>query len=266
MVGAATPPVLLAVLGAAGLLVGSFLNVVIHRVPAGVSVLRPRSACPRCGHVVRGYDNVPVVSWLALRGRCRDCAAAIHWRYPVVEAVTGLLFCAVALRTGPSWYLGAVLVLAAAGVALAAIDLAHQRLPFVLTGAAAAGVTAFLIADAVTGGAGRSVPGLVGAAVWTAVYGGAWLVTSGRGMGLGDVALAPLLGLTLGWAGYGPALTGLLGGFVLGGLTGAVLIATGRVGRRTRLAHGPFMLAGAAIGLFAGRHLWEVYLSITGLR
>ncbi len=87
----ATPPVLVAAFGAAGLLVGSFLNVVIHRVPAGVSLLRPRSACPSCGHVVRGYDNVPVVSWLALRGRCRDCAAAIHWRYPVVEAVTGLL-------------------------------------------------------------------------------------------------------------------------------------------------------------------------------
>ena len=256
----------MAAASAAGLLVGSFLNVVIHRVPAGVSVLRPRSACPRCGHAVRGYDNVPVVSWLVLRGRCRDCAAAIHWRYPAVEAATGLLFGAVAVRTGPSWYLGAVLVLAAAGVALAAIDLTYQRLPFGLTAAAAVGVSVFLLAAALAGGAGRLPSALVGAGVWTIVYGGAWAVTSGRGMGLGDVALAPLLGLVLGWAGYGPALTGLLAGFVLGGLTGVVLIASRRAGRRTRLAHGPFMLAGAAAGLFAGEPVWDFYLSITGVR
>lgn len=265
MLATATPPALVAVFGAAGLLVGSFLNVVIHRVPAGVSLLRPRSACPRCGHAVRGYDNVPVVSWLVLRGRCRDCAAAIHWRYPAVEAVTGLLFCAVAVRTGTSWYLGAVLVLIAAGIALAAIDLTHQRLPFALTGAAAVGVVAFLVADAITGTTDRLASALVGGGVWAMVYAGIWLITSGRGMGLGDVVLAPLLGLTLGWAGYGPALTGLLGGFVLGGVTGMVLIAAGRAGRRTRLAFGPFMLAGAALGLFAGGPVWDLYLSVTGL-
>ena len=90
-------------------------------------------------------------------------------------------------------------------------------------------------------------------------------MTAGRGMGLGDVALAPLLGLTLGWLGWGASLTGLLGGFVLGALVGLLLMAVGRAGRRSRVPHGPFMLAGAALGLFAGQPLWQAYLELTGL-
>ncbi|HEY3003914.1 MAG TPA: prepilin peptidase [Kribbellaceae bacterium] len=262
----AVPPVLLPALGVLGLLIGSFLNVVVHRVPAGLSLVRPGSACPACGHAVRGYDNVPVISWLVLRGRCRDCAAPIAWRYPAVEGSAGLLFVAVGLRTGLSWYLGAVLVLVAAGIALALIDLAHQRLPFAVTGTAAALTVPFLAADAVTRGPAAVPVALASAGVWLAVYGGVWLVTSGRGMGLGDVALAPLLGLVLGWSGWGPSLTGLLAGFVLGGMVGVVLIATGQVSRKARVPHGPFMLAGAAAGLFAGQPLWDVYLTVTGLR
>ena len=261
----AVPLTLLPALGGLGLLVGSFLNVVVHRVPAGQSLVRPRSSCPACGHEIRAYDNVPVLSWLVLRGRCRDCSTPIPWRYPALEGSAGLAFVAVGVRFGLSSYLAAVLVLAAAGIALAVIDLAHQRLPFVVTGATAALTVVLLAADAVTRGPGPVPVALESAGVWLAVYGGVWLVTSGRGMGLGDVALAPLLGLTLGWTGWGASLTGLLGGFVLGAVIGVALIAAGLVTRRSRVPHGPFMLAGAAFGLFAGPQLWSSYLALTGL-
>lgn len=248
-----------------GCAVGSFLNVVVHRVPRGLSLVRPGSSCPSCAAPVRAYDNVPVLSWLALGGRCRQCREPISWRYPVVEAVTGALFLLEAATLGWSPYLAAVLVVSAAGVALFLIDLAHRRLPFAVTGTAAALVAGALAVDVLVDGA-SPLPGAVASAlVWLAVYGGVWLLTSGRGMGLGDVALAPLLGLVLGWSGWGPSTLGLFGGFVLGAAVGAVLLLGGRASRRTRVPHGPFMLAGAAVGLFWGAPLWHGYLSLFGL-
>jgi leader peptidase (prepilin peptidase)/N-methyltransferase len=276
----AAPTVLLAgVLLATGLAVGSFLNVVVHRVPAGVSLVAPGSACPACSSPVRAFDNVPVLSWLLLRGRCRDCAAPISWRYPLVEAATGLLFLAAGLRFGLSPYLAGALALLAAGIALALIDLAHQRLPFAITAVTGALVTAALVADlmlgrlsAGTGGSAVAAGGLwllgtalISAVLWLAVYGGIWLATAGRGMGLGDVALAPVLGLLLGWQGWGPSLVGLLGGFAIGAVVGVVLLLLGRAGRRSRVPHGPFMLAGGFLGLFAGAPLWSAYLGLVGL-
>jgi leader peptidase (prepilin peptidase)/N-methyltransferase len=265
---------LVAGLGILGLLVGSFLNVVIHRVPAGLSVLRPGSSCPACGASVRPYDNVPVLSWLLLRGRCRDCAAPISARYPAVELVTGLLFALVGARFAGSAYLVAALVLVAGGVALFMIDLDLQRLPFAITGAMAALVTGALVVDGLLrpdGSAGSGSPSggwsvaVLSAGIWAAVYGGVWLVTAGRGMGLGDVALAPVLGLALGWLGWGPGLTGLLAGFVLGAVIGLLLMLVGRAGRRSRVPHGPFMLSGAALGMFAGQWLWDGYLALVGV-
>jgi leader peptidase (prepilin peptidase)/N-methyltransferase len=258
-------PVLLTAAAVLGLLVGSFLNVVVHRVPLGLSLVTPGSACPSCEHPVRAYDNIPVLSWLVLRGRCRDCGAPIARRYPLVELGTGIMFVAVAARTGWAPYLGAALAMAAAGVALALIDLEHRRLPFAVTGYTAACVTAFLAADVLVNGAGPVLGGVLSAGVWLLVYGGLWLLTAGRGMGLGDVALAPLLGLVLGWTGWGPGLVGLLAGFVLGAVVGLVLLTTGAAGRRSRIPHGPFMLAGAAMGFFVGQPLWTTYLGLVGL-
>lgn len=252
-------------LGVLGLLVGSFLNVVIHRVPAGLSLVTPGSACPGCGHPVRPHDNVPVVSWLLLRGRCRDCSAPIPVRYPLVELATAGLFAATGWWFGWTPYTVAALVAMGAGVALFMIDLDHQRLPFPITSAAAAGVALALGADAVVNGPGPLLTALVSAGIWTAVYGGIWLATAGRGMGLGDVALAPVLGLLLGWLGWGPSLVGLMGGFVIGASVGAVLLVTRRAAARSRIAHGPFLLAGAALALFVGEPLWRSYLGLVGL-
>jgi leader peptidase (prepilin peptidase) / N-methyltransferase len=251
-----------ALLGGLGLLVGSFLNVVAYRVPRGLSVARPGSACPSCEHPIRWYDNVPLLSWLLLAGRCRDCAAPIGWRYPAVELCTAALFATIGRRFGPSPLLVALLFVAAIGVALAVIDLDHQRLPFRITVPATGVTVALLGVDAVADGPGPVAVAAASAGAWLAVYAGTWLATSGRGMGLGDVVLAPLLGLVLGWLGWGPSLVGLLGGFLVGATVGVTLICTGRAGRRSRIPHGPFMLAGAALGLFVGEQLWSAYLSL----
>jgi leader peptidase (prepilin peptidase)/N-methyltransferase len=248
-----------------GLLIGSFLNVVIHRVPAGLSLVSPGSACPACASPVRGYDNVPVVSWLVLRGRCRDCGTPISSRYPLVELATAALFALAAWQFGWSVFTLAVAVLAASGVALFMIDLDHRRLPFSITGVSAGAIVVVLAVDGALHGWGPAPTALLSGLVWTGVYGGVWLATSGRGMGLGDVALAPVLGTVLGWLGWGPSLVGLLGGFVIGAAVGVVLLATGRAGKRSRVPHGPFLLTGAAVGLFAGGWVWEAYLGLFGL-
>jgi leader peptidase (prepilin peptidase)/N-methyltransferase len=255
-------------LGVLGALIGSFLNVVVYRVPAGLSIVRPGSACPTCKHEVRSRDNLPVVSWLLLRGRCRDCQETIPARYPLVEAGTGLLFALVSLRLyalGDLSTLAACLVVAAAGVALALIDLDHGRLPFSITGVAS---VLALLALALGWWGGRSISPyavLASAALWLAVYGGIWLATAGRGMGLGDVALAPLLGAVLGAIGMGPSVVGLAAGFFLGAAVGIALILSGRSRRGARIPHGPFMLVGAAVGLFVGSQISEGYLSLVGL-
>jgi len=256
-------PLFVGGVGALGLLVGSFLTVVVHRVPAGRSIARPRSACPSCGSPIRPGDNIPIVSWLLLRGRCRDCSAAVSSRYPRVEAATGLLFAALAAARGFSAVLPALLYAAAAGVALVLIDMSHHRLPDVIVLPSYLALAALLaLAGCLTGDFPLARTALSGG-VWLGVYGLIWLTTLGRGMGLGDVKLSGLLGLLLGWLGWGPSLVGLFAGFVVGSAVGVVLLASGRAGRRTKIAHGPFMFAGAAVAVFAGEPLSHVWLALS---
>lgn len=262
-------PMLVCFAVAFGLVIGSFLNVVIYRVPAGVSVVRPGSACPACGHAIRGFDNIPVVSWLLLRGKCRDCAAPISPRYMVVEAATGALF---GLLTwwwlGPEGTPGLVwvwLYLAAVGVALFLIDLDCKRLPDVLVLPSYPVVVAGLVVAGVTGGHWPIVRAVVSALIWGAVFGVPWFITAGRGMGFGDVKLAPVLGLALGWLGWGPSLVGLLGGFLLGAVVGIGLMLAAKAGRKSKVPYGPFMLTGALAAVFVGQPLWHAYLSMMGL-
>jgi leader peptidase (prepilin peptidase)/N-methyltransferase len=257
--------VLALALGLLGLLIGSFLNVVVHRVPQGISVADGRSACPNCDHQIRSRDNIPVLSWVLLRGRCRDCANSISMRYPLVELGTGVLFSVLGLRFGLSPMLPAVLLLGAAGLALALIDLDTGRLPFAITVPMLAALAVLMVVPGSTHSWSPLGVALLSVLLWFGVYGGLWLGTAGRGMGLGDVVLAPSLGLVLGWLGWGPSVIGLFGGFAVGGLIGAALIAAGRVQRRSAVPFGPFMLTGAAIGLFAGSPLWTDYLRLVGV-
>lgn len=247
-----------------GLMIGSFLNVVIWRVPRGESVSSPPSHCPGCDARIRPYDNVPVLSWLLLRGRCRDCGARISARYPLVELVTAALFAAMAARFGAHAVLPAFLYLAAIGVALSMIDLDTKRLPnvIVLPSYVVAGV--LLGAAAATGHDGdRAIRALVG----MACYYGAFLLLRlayPRGMGFGDVKLAGVLGLYLGWLGYDVLVVGAFAGVLLGGIVGIALMATKRAGRKSAVPYGPFMVAGALLAVFAGASLAHAYLRSTG--
>lgn len=256
---------LVAVCALVGLAVGSFLNVVVWRVPRRESVVRPASACPRCAHPLRTRDNVPVLGWVLLGARCRHCSAAISARYPLVELGTGALFVVMALRFGLDPVLPAYLYLAAVGVALALIDLDHKRLPDALTLPSYPVAAVLLGVAAVAGSDSGSWPrALLGGAAMYAVY---FLLCFAypAGMGFGDVKLAGVLGVYTGWLGWGSWAVGLFLGFFLGGLFGIALIAARRGGRKSAVPFGPFMLLGVLLAVLVGPQLAAGYLALTGL-
>jgi leader peptidase (prepilin peptidase) / N-methyltransferase len=244
----------------AGLLVGSFLNVVIWRVPRGESVVRPASHCPVCDTPIRPWDNIPVLSWLLLRGRCRSCAAPISARYPAVEVGTGAVFAALAVRIGADPALPAFLYAGAIGVALTMIDIDVKRLPDVIV------LPSYLVAAALLGLAALvdragddAVRALIGMAALYAFY---FLLAFiyPAGMGFGDVKLAGVLGLYLGWLGWAELVGGAFLGFLYGGVVGLVLMAVRRAGRKSKIPFGPFMLLGALTAILWGGALADLYL------
>lgn len=244
--------ILVAMAALLGLAVGSFLNVVIARVPAGESVAHPRSRCPGCTGQIGPRDNVPVVSWLLLRGRCRTCNMRISPRYPFVELLTALLFVVLALHFGVAAELPAFLYLAAVGLALAFIDIDTRRLPNALVLPSYL-VGALLLAGAV--GLGASPARLAGAGLgMVALYGIYFAIAFAypAGMGFGDVKLAGVLGLYLGWIGWGAVAVGFMAGFLLGGVAGVALMALRRGTRKSALPFGPFMLLGTLVAILAG--------------
>ena len=244
-----------------GLLVGSFLNVVIARVPAGESVVKPRSRCPGCGSEIRSRDNVPVVSWLLLRARCRDCGEPISARYPLVEAGTAVVFALLAWAIGPHADLPAFLYLGAVGMALAAIDLDTKRLPNALTlPSYVVGLVLLAVAALVDDAWDDYARGLAGLAILYAVYFLLMFVYPG-GMGFGDVKLAGVLGLYLAWTGWGALVVGAFSAFVLGGVFSIGLLVFRGAGRKTAIPFGPWMLLGAFVGLAWGNDIWDAYLS-----
>lgn len=243
-----------------GLLVGSFLNVVIHRVPAGESVVRPRSRCPACGTEIASRDNMPVVSWLLLRGRCRACRAPISVRYPLVEILTAVLFGAVAARIGTEWSLPAFLVLTATLIALSIIDLETFRLPTPIIYVSGVVSVLLLGAAAIVEGDTR---GIAEAAAGAAIAFSVLLlihVISPRGMGFGDVRLAALLGLFLGWMELPNVAVGLFLAFLLASVVGVGLMVAGRRGRKDRVPFGPFLAAGTMLAIFLGPSILDAYL------
>ncbi len=238
-----------------GLVVGSFLNVVVHRVPAGASVVRPASRCPGCEKPILRRDNVPLLSYARLRGRCRNCEKPIPTRYPLVEGLTGALFGAAALRFDSVGGLALSLTLISALVALAVTDLEHRLLPNAIVGPASlAG-----LGLALWGGpaawwtyplAGLAVAGFLFALA--AVYPG--------GMGMGDVKMGGMLGLFLGPYAAMAVFLGALSGTI----AYAVLLAAGRLERGSALPFGTFMALGGLVSLFAGPQLLGLYLDLIG--
>ncbi|GAA4480319.1 prepilin peptidase [Microbacterium panaciterrae] len=289
---------LLTLAGLYGLIIGSFLNVVAYRVPAGISLMR-ESRCPNCDSPIRWWQNVPVVSWLALRGRCAHCRAPISARYPLVEAITGVVFVLVTvwvLRQGssvgsprfvslrsndpvvgagadPAFWLALVafLYFAAVSIVLTLIDLDTKRLPNVIVlPSIAVGIVLFAAAAAVGASTGSATAwptllrAVAGAVILYAFYFIVRLVAQ-RGMGGGDVKLAALVGLYLGWVGWATLAVGAFAAFVLGGVFGVVLILLRRAKRKTAIPFGPWMIAGAWAGIAAGEPIGRWYVGMLGL-
>ncbi len=240
-----------------GLAIGSFLNVVIARVPARRSLWRPRSACPGCGTAIAWHDNIPVLSFLVLRGRCRACGMPISWRYPIVELVTAAAFAMAYLAFGPTPEFVVAAGLLAALIAITVIDLEHQLIPDVIT---VPGVLVGLAANLATGRVSW-----LDSAVGVVLAGGLFLaviLVSGGGMGGGDLKLGAMLGAFLGWQ---VVLVALFIGVVCGGALAIVLLASGRSGRKDPIPFGPFLAAGGAVALFWGDRIVAWYTGGFGL-
>ena len=235
-----------------GLALGSFLNVVAARVPLKRSIVKPASACMACGTTLALYDNIPVVSWLLLRGRCRTCSATIPWKYPVVELVTGLLIAACVLAFGVSWDAAVAALFCAALVAVSITDLERQIIPNRIVLPAAAVVLAaqtVLHPSPVWLLAGLAASGflLLAALAYPA------------GMGMGDVKLALLLGVALGSVVPVALMIGMLSALVPAIV---LLVRHGQAGRKMRIAFGPFLALGGLVGLFFGDALLDAYLGL----
>jgi leader peptidase (prepilin peptidase) / N-methyltransferase len=241
-----------------GLLFGSFINAWAWRLAHEESIAKGRSHCTSCGAPIRARDNVPVVSWLLLRGRCRDCDAPISWRYPVGEAVTAALFVAVAAYDGLSWILVPHLVFVSIMVLVSEVDLDIQIIPdVIILPSAAVGLPLMIV---------------LGDAPWwqypVAGLGAAgflWLVSEiyyrvrhVEGMGFGDVKMALCMGFYLG----GAVIPGLFIGFIAGAVVGSLGLVIQKKDKQTPIPFGPFLAAGGIVALFVGQTIIGWYLSI----
>ncbi|QNK80366.1 A24 family peptidase [Nakamurella sp. PAMC28650] len=256
---------LIVVVALLGLAIGSFLNVVIHRVPAGMSLSRPGSHCPACAHQIRNRHNIPVVSWLVLRGKCADCRARISVRYPVVELLTAVIFIALVVRVAGEHQLAtlpAVLYFTAMGISLSLIDLDVGRLPNAIVYPSYPVLAVLLTAAAVAqGDPAALLRAAVGAfGLFLLYFALAFLYPAG--MGFGDVKLAGIIGGVLGFVSYPVLLVGAFSAFLLGSIFGILKIAQGRASGRSAVAFGPFMITGALVSIFVGPALTEFYSSV----
>jgi len=250
-----------------GLIVGSFLNVVVYRLPLRQSLISPASACPSCSTPIRSYDNIPVLSWLLLNGRCRSCHSKITIRYPIVEIGTGLFFGLVVWKflLDDLLLTVAFLFLAALSVVLGLIDWDTHTLPDRVV------LPSYLVGFVILGGStvtSGNVAALVRASVGMSALWLLYLIVallSSGGIGYGDVKFAGLIGLFLGYLGWGALVTGAFAAFILGGSYGLALVASRKASRKSGIPFGPWMLAGAWVGIFLGQPIVQSYLSIFGL-
>ncbi|MGH2726356.1 MAG: prepilin peptidase [Actinomycetota bacterium] len=255
--------------GVGGLVFGSFLNVVVHRVPRKESIVRPASRCPSCGHELAPADNIPVLSWVLLRGRCRYCSAPISVRYPAGELLTAILWVlAVARRdqlvppgtaSGEGWQLIAFLPFFWVLAALSLIDLEHKLLPNKIVYPSVVVAVPLL---AITAALGPGLDVWVRALLGGVAGAGGFLVValiSPAGMGMGDVKLAGLIGLFLGYLGWGRLAVAFFAAFAVGAIVGIGLMLGGKAGRKTAIPFGPFMALGAVISVLVGERLLDLW-------
>ena len=258
------PGMTLGMVALIGLVLGSFMNVVIYRVPRGESIAMPASRCPHCLERIQARHNVPVISWVALRGRCASCQMAIARRYLLVEAGTAALMVAITLRFGLAPELPAYLFFVCIAVTLGVIDADVRRLPDSII------LTAYLLASLLLMPAGaaqgdvypavRAVLGVV--ALWSIYF--ALQLAGPQAITSGDVKLAGLLGLFLGWLSWGALLVGIVIGLVIGGVVGIARSMAGPRHTTIRVAYGPCMIGGAATALFVTAPVLGWYGALIG--
>ena len=250
----------IAIAAAYGLLFGSFLTVVVDRVPRGASIVSPGSACGNCGLRLGFRDLVPVFSWLALRGKCRRCRMNIGKEPLILELLTSLVFGLFAWKFGLDWALPAFCVLGAGLIGLSWIDLKTKRLPRqIIYVTAAIGIPLLCLAALVRHEPRRIWMMLLGAGIAVAFMGLVYVASRG-GMGDGDVRLSPLLGAYLGWLNPGFVAVGLFLGFFAGAVVGVAMLATGRAGRKTAVPFGPVLALGTVVAVFIGQRCVDVFL------
>jgi leader peptidase (prepilin peptidase)/N-methyltransferase len=257
--------VLVALFLALGLIFGSFLTVVISRLPRGESIVRPRSTCPACGVEIRARDNIPVVSWFFLRGRCRACGERISAEYPLVELATAALFAAAAVLVDPIYAASLAAPFLGIMLAIAVIDARHRVVPNrIVYPSLALFAMAIVVGELAGGGVDAADAGL-----GLALYGVPLLLVAvavPQGMGMGDVKLAALIGLVLG--SFGLSYVGVAAGVgVIGGGIGAlVALALLGAGRKDQIPFGPFLAGGAVVATLLGPRIADLYLSLLGVR
>lgn len=251
-----TPTALLLLTAILGLAVGSFLNVCIYRLPRGESLAHPPSRCPRCGKRLAWFDNIPVISWLVLRARCRQCGEPVSIQYPVVEIVTAVMAVLVVLVTPPGPLLASRLTLSAILIVLFVIDLELQILPNVITIPGIAG--GFLFSFVAPPGPMASIAGmLLGAGVLYGIAAAYYLLRREEGMGMGDVKMLAMIGAFLGWRAV--LLTLVLSSFA-GALVGVALMTARREGLKYALPFGTFLALAAFVTMLAGDRILGWYL------
>lgn len=253
--------ILAAVGGAAlGLIVGSFLNVVAHRVPSGGSVVRPPSACPHCETPILPRDNVPVLSWFMLRGKCRACSEPISKRYPLVEAVAAGLFAATPAVVGVTWVLPAYWWFVGVSLVLILTDLDHHRIPnAILYPGVVVGAVLLAIGAVVDGDLGSLGRGAGGGLAYFGFLFAVALLAKG-GLGFGDVKLAVLLGLFTAYQSWGILAVSVFAAVFIGGLVAVGLLVAGRKGRKDVIPFGPPMVVGAYVALVVGEQIVDWYV------
>ncbi|MHB8792068.1 MAG: prepilin peptidase [Thermoleophilia bacterium] len=244
---------LLAILFVFGAVIGSFLNVVIYRLPRQLSLVAPGSHCPRCEQPVKWYDNIPLVSYVLLRGQCRHCGQGIAMRYPTVELLTAVLWTLAGVEFGMTWSLLPALLFLSSLVAIFYIDLDHSLILNIIVLPVAVIGLAANIAISPDRWLEYLAAGLMSATFFFVVA-----VLKPGGMGMGDVKLAGMMGFFLGK----DVLIGLFMGFLIGALTGVALMAAGVKGRKSRIPFGPFLAIGAVIALFFGTELLDLWTGI----
>ncbi len=242
-----------------GVCIGSFFNVCIYRLPRGLSLVRPGSKCPKCGVKIRWWDNVPIMSFIVLRGKCRKCGCPISVEYPLVEVLTGICFLLLYIEFGPSLRLLSYGVFSSLLILAFFIDLHHKILPEVIT---LPGVASGILFSLAAGELRQSLLGCaVGAGTVRLIVHLGKFIFKREAMGLGDVALAAMVGAYLGWR---LLLVTLFFSFLSGSVVGLILVASKKKGMASEIPFGPFIAGSALAVAFYGPELLQIYLRLYG--